>query len=101
MKITDVKLKILENPRIKVSTGHEIIPVSGLRRIQYTHRQRDGVDRVPSRQNFIEVYTDEGIMGRCTTTMTGHQVDIVRHHLVGRCPWDRRGNASYARTLPP
>ncbi|MEE3235403.1 MAG: enolase C-terminal domain-like protein [Candidatus Latescibacterota bacterium] len=89
MKITDVKLKILENPRIKVSTGHEIIPVSGLRRIQYTHRQRDPVDRVPSRQNFIEVYTDEGIMGRCTTTMTGHQVDIVRHHLVGRCPWDR------------
>jgi len=89
MKITEVKLKILENPSIKTSTGHEIIPVSGLSRIQYKHRQRDNGKKVPARQNFIEVYTDEGIIGRCTTTMNGDQIDIIRHHLVDRCPWDR------------
>ncbi len=28
-------------------------------------------------------------MGRCTTTMNAHQVDIVRYHAVGRSPWER------------
>ena len=28
-------------------------------------------------------------MGRCTTTMDAHQVDIVRYHAVGRSPWER------------
>ena len=45
MKVIDVKLKVLENERIEASTGHELIPVSGLHRIQYT-RQRHAVGKV-------------------------------------------------------
>ncbi len=37
MKITDVKLLVLEDPEAKGSGGHSIVRVEGLRRIQYTH----------------------------------------------------------------
>ena len=90
MKITDVKLKILEDPQHRAASGHEIAQVAGLRRIQYTHRGRSGASAESNvRQHFVEVRTDEGLMGRCTTTMNAHQVDIVRYHAVGRSPWER------------
>ena len=90
MKITDVKLKILEDPQHSAASGHEIAQVAGLRRIQYTHRGRSGATAERNvRQHFVEVYTDEGLMGRCTTTMNAHQVDIVRYHAVGCSPWER------------
>jgi L-alanine-DL-glutamate epimerase-like enolase superfamily enzyme len=43
----------------------------------------------PARQAFIEVSTDEGIAGRCTTGMTPAQVEILRNHVVGENPLHR------------
>ena len=89
MKITEVKLCVLEDPERLVGVGHELVTVPGLRRIQYTHRGRADAERRPERQAFLEVHTDEGISGRYTTEMTPEQVDIVRYHAVGRSPWER------------
>jgi L-alanine-DL-glutamate epimerase-like enolase superfamily enzyme len=82
MKITDVRLYILEDPE---GSGrvNMITRVPNLRRIQYTHRgERSG----PAHQAFLEVVTDEGITGRCTTGMSPQQADIVRRHAVGQDP---------------
>ena len=55
MKITDVKLKILEDPQQRAMSGHEIAQVAGLRRIQYTHRGRQGEPAEHNiRQHFVE-----------------------------------------------
>jgi len=83
MKITEVKLYILENSE-RQQRNHRLVQVPNLLRIQYTHT---GVltDR-PARQAFIEVVTDEGITGRCTTTMTPVQVEILRQHGLGEDP---------------
>ena len=40
MKITEVKLLVLEDPSRKGSGGHSIARVEGLRRTQYTHKGR-------------------------------------------------------------
>jgi L-alanine-DL-glutamate epimerase-like enolase superfamily enzyme len=80
MKITDVKLYVLEHPEHK-ARGHALVRVPGLRRVQYTHKGR-GSDR-PVRHKFLEVTTDKGISGRCDTAMTPAQVDILRYHAVG------------------
>ena len=85
MKITAVKLYVLENPE-----GHGRVnlleEVPNLRRIQYRHRgERSG----PARQNFIEVQTDAGIFGRCTTTMGPGEAAILRNHVIGEDPLDR------------
>ena len=87
MKITDVKLLVLEDPEAKGSGGHSIVRVEGLRRIQYTHQGRKGGG--PLRTSFLEVHTDEGIVARHDTTMNEYQAEIVRHHAVGRSPWER------------
>ena len=91
MKITAVKLLVLEDPRRKGSVGHNIVRVEGLRRIQYTHKGRPDRELRPVRQSFLEVHTDEGIVGRSDTSMTPYQADIVRYHAVGRSPWEREG----------
>lgn len=92
MKITDVKLLVLTDPTKKTGGGHQIVQVPGLRRIQYTHQSRgDDGPRQAARQAFVEVHTDEGLTGRCTTTMTPYQADIIRHHAVGRSPFEREG----------
>ena len=90
MKITEVKLLVLEEPAGQPRQVREIARVPGLRRIQYTHTSTpvEGA-RDPLRQNFIEVHTDEGIVGRCTTTMGADGVGILRHHAVGRSPLER------------
>ena len=87
MRITDVKLYVLENPD---SSGSVIKlgEVPNLRRIQYTH----GGSRKPGkkeRQNFIEVVTDEGISARCTTTMTPEEVEILRNNVEAEDPLRR------------
>jgi L-alanine-DL-glutamate epimerase-like enolase superfamily enzyme len=80
MKITDVKLYILENPEQK-SRALKLVPVPNLHRIQYTHTSLPA--ERPAQQAFIEVITDEGITGRCTTNMTPGQVEILRHQVLG------------------
>lgn len=57
MKITEVKLCVLEDPERHVGGGHELVTVPGLRRIQYTHRGRSDGERRPERQAFLEVHT--------------------------------------------
>lgn len=86
MKITDVKLYVLENPE-QVGRAHKLVQVPNLLRIQYTH-QAQGSGK-PLRQNFIEVQTDEGVSGRCTTTMLPHQVEIIRNNVLGEDPFHR------------
>ena len=86
MKISDVKLRILENPDRQAST-HRLVEVPGLRRIQYTH-QGIALDR-PAQQAFLEVRTDEGLWGRCTTGMTPGQAEILRNNVTGEDPLDR------------
>ena len=48
MKITDVKMLVLEDPERKESGGHAIAQVEGLRRIQYTHKGRKGEEKFRS-----------------------------------------------------
>lgn len=86
MKITEVKLYILENP---AQTGRalKLIQVPNLRRIQYTHTGLPG--ERPAQQAFLEVSTDEGVTGRCTTNMTPAQVEILRNQVLGEDPLHR------------
>jgi L-alanine-DL-glutamate epimerase-like enolase superfamily enzyme len=86
VKITDVKLYILEDAEHK-SNAAKLVEVPGLRRTQYTH-QWTSSDQ-PVRQHFIEVRTDEGVSGRCTTTMTPAQVEVLRHQVIGIDPLHR------------
>ena len=86
MKITEIKLRVLENPDRKAST-HRLVEVPGLRRIQYTH-QGVSLDR-PLQQAFLEVRTDEGIWGRCTTGITPTQALILQSNAIGEDPLDR------------
>jgi L-alanine-DL-glutamate epimerase-like enolase superfamily enzyme len=81
MKIAAIRICILEAPQPHSSTPLKLIQVPNLMRTQYTHT-RAGADQ-PLRQNFIEVVTDDGIVGRCTTTMQPHQVQILRNQVLG------------------
>ena len=86
MKITEVRLLVLEDPDSH-SSGHRIVEVPGLRRTQYTHA---GIRRdTPTRQSFLEVHTDAGVWGRCTTTMSLAQAQILRDNVVGDDPLAR------------
>lgn len=87
MKISDVKLTILEHSELK-QRGHRLVQVPNLRRIQYTHTGSEGEGR-PLRQNFIEVHTDEGVWGRCNTAMNPRHVQILREHVISESPFDR------------
>lgn len=86
MKITQVKLFILENADQK-GRSLQLVQVPNLRRIQYTHTA--GATGQPARQHFIQVETDEGISGRCTTTMTPTQAEILRNQVLGEDPFQR------------
>ena len=86
MKITDVKLQILENPAGK-GRALKLVEVPNLRRIQYTH-QGLPTDK-PARQHFIQVFTDQGLQSRCTTTMSPAQVEILRHQVLDENPLHR------------
>ena len=85
MKITSVRWYALESRegRGRVNLLEE---VPGLHRIQYRHRGRaEG----PAQQCFLEVQTDEEIVGRCTTTMGSAEAAILRNHVLGETPLDR------------
>jgi len=85
MRITRVVLYVLENPE-RSGRINLLEQVPAVHRTQYRHR---GVAGGVVRQSFIEVMTDEGISGRCTTTMTPGQVDILRRHALGQDPLNR------------
>ena len=85
MKITKIKLFTLENPDA-IGRVNILERVPNLLRIQYRHRGRtEGA----STQNFIEVQTDEGIVGRCTTNVGPAEAAILRNHVIGENPLDR------------
>lgn len=86
MKITAVKLYVLEDPAQK-GRGLQLVQVPNLRRIQYTHTAAPTEQL--ARQHFIEVVTDEGVSGRCTTTMTPAQVELLRNQVLGEDPFHR------------
>jgi L-alanine-DL-glutamate epimerase-like enolase superfamily enzyme len=86
MKIKEVKLYILEDPKRKANT-YKLVQVPGLLRTQYTHKSQP-TDQ-PVRQNFIEVITDSGIVGRCTTAMLPGQIEILRNQVIGEDPLQR------------
>ena len=83
MKIAEVRHLVLQSQTAKAS-GHRLVEVPGLRRTQYTHV---GIRREhPARQSFLEVCTDEGVWGRCTTTMSAAQAQILRDNVLGEDP---------------
>jgi L-alanine-DL-glutamate epimerase-like enolase superfamily enzyme len=88
MKITAVRLYILEHPQ-QQARALKLVRVPELRRIQYTHAGAPAEGR--ARQHFIEVVTDEGISGRCTTSMSPSQVEILRRQVLGENPLHREG----------
>jgi L-alanine-DL-glutamate epimerase-like enolase superfamily enzyme len=85
MKITALRLHVLEN-EAGAGRANMIIRVPELQRIQYTHQ---GVRDGPARQHILEVETDAGISGRCTTTMRPDQATIIRRHVIGGDPLER------------
>ena len=89
MKITEVRYCTLENPEA-IASGHRLVEVPGLRRIQYTARL---IPRAAerARQSFVEVRTDEGgaLWGRCTTGISAHHAQILRDNVVGEDPLHR------------
>ena len=88
MKITDVKLFILEDPERR-QTYVKLREVPGLRRIQYTHGGQTPEGDRPLRLNFLKVETDEGIEGICTTQMSPEQAEMLRIQVVGENPLNR------------
>ena len=95
MKITDVRLLILEQPG---EPQAQRLPTLGLvpnlRRIQYSSgpvpktKQAMGKPTKP-RSIFLEVHTDEGITGRCTSMMHPDAIQVLRGHAVGEDPFHR------------
>ena len=88
MKITDVVLYVLEQPDMAPRHAHRIARVPGLRRIQYTHRG-DPAGEGPVREKILEVRTDGGISGRCSTALDPEQVAIIKRHVVSEDPFHR------------
>src|SRR5215204_3857845 len=86
MKITDVRLYVLENKELPERTLR-LVQVPNLLRTQYTHKATPGSN--PAHQNMIEVTTDDGISARCTTTMQPHQVKLLRNQVLGENPLHR------------
>ena len=96
MKITDVKLITLELPASQSPTRvPQLVQVPNLRRIQYraglnTEREPLHLTSVNPRENFLEVHTDQGIVGRLpASTMEAFQVDLVRSMAIGENPLHR------------
>jgi L-alanine-DL-glutamate epimerase-like enolase superfamily enzyme len=86
MKITDVKLYVLEQPGQKAN-GLKLVQVPNLLRIQYTHQWSPS--NRPAQQGFIEVFTDQGVNGGCTTGMTPVQLEVLRNQVIGADPFHR------------
>lgn len=89
MKITAVRLYVLEAPEQPAGVDLRLTQVPSLHRIQYTHTR--GPNGQPARQSFIEVATEDGLVGRCTTLMLPHQVDLLRRQVLGADVRQREG----------
>lgn len=86
MKITEIKLTILEDPE-QPQVAQRIVEVKNLFRTQYTHQTTHSGGH--ARQNFIHVKTDHGIEAICTTTMGPTQIEILRRQTLGENPMHR------------
>lgn len=86
MKITEVKLYVLEHPD-REGRIHVLEQVPNLARTQYRHRGKS--TGRPARQAFLEVRTDEGVWGRCTTTMSSREVEVLHYNVLGEDPLAR------------
>ena len=95
MKITDIKLLILEQPGEPQPAPLPMLgQVPNLRRIQWSAGPVPNKKKAvgpPTRphQGFLEVHTDEGITGRCTSTLGPAQIPLLRAHVVGEDPTHR------------
>jgi L-alanine-DL-glutamate epimerase-like enolase superfamily enzyme len=85
MKITDIKLTILEVPDTPGRTW-KLVQVPGLRRTQYTHAAVDTDE--PAHEMILRVLTDEGVEGWCTGG-TEEMVELLRLNVIGEDPFDR------------
>ncbi len=81
MKITAVRLYVLEAPELTTDAYLKLVPVPNLLRLQV--KQTRVPSGQPVRQNFIEVETDDGRVARCTTMMLPHQAAILRTQVLG------------------
>ena len=88
MKITDVRLYVLEQERKAQRSAHRIVRVPNLRRVQYRHKG-EPIGEGPVRERFVQVQTDEGPWGRCSTSMGPEQIAILKRHAVGEDPFHR------------
>ncbi len=89
MKIAAVRLYVLEAPEQRTDVSLKLTLVPNLRRIQYTHTRVPTGQ--PARQNFIEVVTEDGLVGRCTTSMLPHQAPLLRQQVLGADVRSREG----------
>lgn len=85
MKITDVRLSILEVPQ-EAGRTWKLVQVPGLRRTQYTHKAIPTDE--PLRENILRVLTDEGVEGWCTGG-SAEMVKLLRANVLGEDPFDR------------
>jgi L-alanine-DL-glutamate epimerase-like enolase superfamily enzyme len=94
MKITDVKLRVLELPDSQASVL-KIDQVPTVRRIQYAH-SRQSLGR-PANYYLLHVQTDEGVEGICdvdASTCVGpveQMVELLRANVLGEDAFDREG----------
>ena len=87
MKITAVRLYVLEAPEQPANLTLKLGQVPNLRRIQY--KQTRLPNDLHLRQNFIQVETDSGLSARCTTMMPPAQIEILRTQVLGEDPLQR------------
>ena len=81
MKITAVRLFVLEAPEQPAGNTLKLAPVPNLLRLQF--KQTRVPNGQPLRQNFLQVETDDGRVARCTTMMPPPQVEILRTQVLG------------------
>ena len=92
MKITDLKLHVIEFPD-QMGTILTIQPVEGLNRIQYTHHWKR--TEKPRHSFVLRVQTDEGVEGICDVdaqTCVGsveQMVELLRANVLGEDVFDR------------
>ncbi|MCD6519036.1 MAG: hypothetical protein J7M05_03825 [Anaerolineae bacterium] len=92
MKITEIKLHILEVPGREARVLH-LAQVPGVRRIQYTHHGRSA--HRPAQEMILQVRTDEGVDGFCTLESqmyageVSRMLELLRANALGADPLAR------------
>lgn len=87
MKISALNLIILEDPDTQTQSL-KLVEVPNLRRLQYTHV---GGNHVTGKvqQKFLNVITDDGVEGICTTTMSVESFQVLKQQVIGEDPFKR------------